>query len=758
MASTTQLPPPTTPFTAGSVEQQQQQRQIRNQASSSSTVVERQAQQHDPLLINTMTFRSQKLENDRRILIVDQQRPLDGESASSGGGGDQYAAATCVRTLNIPITLGMEKEEETEVHLVRALEIIGYTPPSEQNDCLPSERRKRCAPVVRQSALLPQLPGAPHLLPPPRPPDQFAIPTPICEAQLNEYELIYSDFEYERPSRAMQTLNCKFYYQTDAIQKALRPFAVTVSDPCYPLYDADDDDQKWISTDHYYARSEHEDALSKFEETVCVLEAEEAQSKWPPMKKASRNVVIEDADDTGCDNDQTLQMVDVEFEQYKERIRTYWLHKRKQIGHSMIPTLMIGTAKSNAADPYIVFRRRSQKMQTRKKQNVETEETFAQMLETKLTLAAVLNHLELCRQREVEKRDLIELSKQILHERLRRILENSETPEELMTSLNIPDVGVNPGSLFVREPPIATFERRNTFVFDEDDDTEFSYDEYDDDDDDDDDEDVDDQDDDQDDDEYASSFSFDESFDDGRKRTSDTADSVYHSSLEHRSRSINLLRRSTSQQQQQVPCKKPKLKTKRGVVNEAERRRFRLKLSRLLRRIDVFKVAIDGADDSVSPLTLGFVAKRGHSYRLKQRIPTEKDAIKKVTSRLGIAVTAKERTRCETRDEDSLCFTRRNLRSTTESNKVLLPLVPVTTVDCPLNNDEKKVQEDADWDENAIQRVTETRDFVRFVSGRSQRDESFRSLILDDERMVRTEKYVSSNKRRPRKRRTEKRF
>lgn len=221
---------------------------------------------------------------------------------------------------------GMEKEEESEHHLQRAI----------------------CAGLI--------------------------IPTPEVQnmGETEVYERMYPS-NYKAPRQLIH----------------VQPFTMEQD---IPDYDMDSEDEMWIK-----AQSKKLELTPlKFEEMLDRLEKSSGQSvvTFPDAKTLLKE-----------DDDLITAVYD------------YWLEKRLKTQRPLIPTvkteLRAGAAANN---PYLAFRRRTEKMQTRK--NRKNDETsYEKMLKLRRDLSRAVTLLEMVKRREKTKRELLHLTIEVYEKR-----------------------------------------------------------------------------------------------------------------------------------------------------------------------------------------------------------------------------------------------------------------------------------------------------------------------------------------------------
>ncbi|XP_022243392.1 enhancer of polycomb homolog 1-like isoform X2 [Limulus polyphemus] len=228
---------------------------------------------------------------------------------------------------------GMEKEEECEHHLQRAIsaqQAFGHT-------------------------------------------GELVIPTPEVYTTIEEiYQSLYpADYKVSRQLRHMQ------------------PFAV---DHDIPDYDMDSDDERWLTQQ----AKKMEVTPLQFEEMMDRLEKSSGQ-QVVTLKEAK--LLLKE------DDDLIIAVYD------------YWLNKRLRMQYPLI--LQVKTEKrdgSTTNNPYVAFRRRTEKMQTRK--NRKNDETsYEKMLKLRRDLSRAVTLLEMVKRREKTKREHLHLTVEIFEKR-----------------------------------------------------------------------------------------------------------------------------------------------------------------------------------------------------------------------------------------------------------------------------------------------------------------------------------------------------
>nr|XP_015209512.1 PREDICTED: enhancer of polycomb homolog 1 isoform X1 [Lepisosteus oculatus] len=229
---------------------------------------------------------------------------------------------------------GMEKEEESEHHLQRAIsaqQVYG-------------EKR-----------------------------DNMVIPVPEAESNIAYYESLYPG-EFKMPKQLIH----------------IQPFSL---DAEQPDYDLDSEDEAFVNK----LKKKMEITPLQFEDMIDRLERGSGQQL----------VTLQEAKLLLKEDDELIREV---FE--------YWARKRKGCkSASLIP--MVKQEKrdgSSTNDPYVAFRRRTEKMQTRKNRKND-EASYEKMLKLRRDLSRAVTILEMIKRREKSKRELLHLTLEIIEKR-----------------------------------------------------------------------------------------------------------------------------------------------------------------------------------------------------------------------------------------------------------------------------------------------------------------------------------------------------
>uniref|UniRef100_A0A146SQB1 Enhancer of polycomb homolog n=1 Tax=Fundulus heteroclitus TaxID=8078 RepID=A0A146SQB1_FUNHE len=229
---------------------------------------------------------------------------------------------------------GMEKEEESEHHLQRAIsaqQVYG-------------EKR-----------------------------DNMVIPVPEAESNITYYDSLYPG-DYKMPKQLIH----------------IQPFSLDTEQPDYDL-DADDD--AFVNK----LKKKMEISCLQFEEMIDRLEKGSGQQL---VSLPEAKLLLKEDD-----------------ELIKE-VFDYWSRKRKNSkANSLIPTVKQEKRDgSSTGDPYVAFRRRTEKMQTRKNRKND-EASYEKMLKLRRDLSRAVTILEMIKRREKSKRELLHLTLEIVEKR-----------------------------------------------------------------------------------------------------------------------------------------------------------------------------------------------------------------------------------------------------------------------------------------------------------------------------------------------------
>lgn len=254
---------------------------------------------------------------------------------------------------------GMEKEEETEHHLQRALS----------------------AQQVYGTA------------------EALVIPIPEVDTITDEYDRLYKgDFKPQKQY---------IHIQACGMEQEI------------PDYDMDSEDEGWVEQQS----KKMEISPLKFEEMMDRLEKGSGQQV---VTLQEAKLLLKE------DDDLIIAVYD------------YWLNKRLRLAHPLI--LQVKTEKrdgSTTNNPYVAFRRRTEKMQTRK--NRKNDETsYEKMLKLRRDLNRAVTLLEMIKRREKTKKEMVQLTIEVMDKRYAaedfegKMLEEAEALRHKMPSFLSP--------------------------------------------------------------------------------------------------------------------------------------------------------------------------------------------------------------------------------------------------------------------------------------------------------------------------------
>ncbi|XP_054847444.1 enhancer of polycomb homolog 1 isoform X1 [Eublepharis macularius] len=244
---------------------------------------------------------------------------------------------------------GMEKEEESEHHLQRAIsaqQVYG-------------EKR-----------------------------DNMVIPVPEAESNIAYYESIYPG-EFRMPKQLIH----------------IQPFSL---DAEQPDYDLDSEDEAFVNK----LKKKIDISPLQFEEMIDRLEKGSGQQ---PVSLQEAKLLLKEDDEL------------------IREVYEYWIKKRKNCrGPSLIPAVKQEKRDgSSTNDPYVAFRRRTEKMQTRKNRKND-EASYEKMLKLRRDLSRAVTILEMIKRREKSKRELLHLTLEIMEKRYNLGDYNGEIVSEVM--------------------------------------------------------------------------------------------------------------------------------------------------------------------------------------------------------------------------------------------------------------------------------------------------------------------------------------
>ncbi|XP_068437938.1 enhancer of polycomb homolog 1-like isoform X2 [Clinocottus analis] len=201
----------------------------------------------------------------------------------------------------------------------------------------------------------------------------MVIPVPEAERNITHYESLYPG-EFKMPKQLIH----------------IQPFSL---DTEQPDYDLDSEDETFVNK----LKKKMEITALQFEEMIDRLEKGSGQQL----------VSLQEAKLLLKDDDELIKEV---FD--------YWSRKRKTSkGGCLIPNVK-GEKRDGAStsDPYVAFRRRTEKMQTRKNRKND-EASYEKMLKLRRDLSRAVTILEMIKRREKSKRELLHLTLEIVEKR-----------------------------------------------------------------------------------------------------------------------------------------------------------------------------------------------------------------------------------------------------------------------------------------------------------------------------------------------------
>ncbi|XP_077483585.1 enhancer of Polycomb [Amblyomma americanum] len=188
----------------------------------------------------------------------------------------------------------------------------------------------------------------------------------------------------------------------------MQPFAM---DQDIPDYDMDSEDEKWLTQQAKKMEINH----LQFEEMMDRLE-----------KGSGQQVVTLHEAKTLLKEDDDLIIA----------VYDYWLNKRLRTQCPLVPQVKSEKRDgSNNSNPYVAFRRRTEKMQTRKNRKND-EASYEKMLKLRRDLSRAVTLLEMVKRREKTKREHLHLTIEVFEKRYQVGDFNGQIMAEVMAMKN----------------------------------------------------------------------------------------------------------------------------------------------------------------------------------------------------------------------------------------------------------------------------------------------------------------------------------
>lgn len=208
---------------------------------------------------------------------------------------------------------------------------------------------------------------------------ELVIPTPeVIEDQESYDQLIKGNFKQPRQYIHVQPLT---------------------ADQDLPDYDLDEEDMKFF-TEELKEKRKFEVSLITLEDMIDRLEKNSGQTVV--SLKEAKMLLKEDDDLILC-------------------VYDYWLNKRLETQQCLMPQVKCepnrDQVQGQTANPYIAFRRRTEKMQTRKNRKNE-EDSYMRMLKLRRDINRVVSLLDLLKRREKLKKENLNLVTEIFEKRV----------------------------------------------------------------------------------------------------------------------------------------------------------------------------------------------------------------------------------------------------------------------------------------------------------------------------------------------------
>ncbi|XP_042327709.1 enhancer of polycomb homolog 1 isoform X2 [Sceloporus undulatus] len=216
----------------------------------------------------------------------------------------------------------------------------------------------------------------------------MVIPVPEAESNIAYYESIYPG-EFKMPKQLIH----------------IQPFSL---DAEQPDYDLDSEDEAFVNK----LKKKIDISPLQFEEMIDRLEKGSGQQ---PVSLQEAKLLLKEDDEL------------------IREVYEYWIKKRKNCrGPSLIPAVKQEKRDgSSTNDPYVAFRRRTEKMQTRKNRKND-EASYEKMLKLRRDLSRAVTILEMIKRREKSKRELLHLTLEIMEKRYNLGDYNGDIMSEVM--------------------------------------------------------------------------------------------------------------------------------------------------------------------------------------------------------------------------------------------------------------------------------------------------------------------------------------
>ena len=245
---------------------------------------------------------------------------------------------------------------------------------------------------------------------------------------------VTSTNDYAIPTPKVEIMDASMYariYQCECIKHSkqyirIQPFS---NDYDYPDYDADDADAAWVAEQRALLPADFSDDLTLFFETLmdCLEKATGFSAHVMSRDEAVLLLKKEAHNHNNEENEFVKRKLyrakydgggGEEKERFVDAVYEYWRAKRVRCRHPLTPTVMtdksgVVTAPNN---PFLVFRRRTEKMQTRKNRKNE-EHSYENMLILKRDLMRAQQILKLIKTRESTKKELLKLTLETFEKR-----------------------------------------------------------------------------------------------------------------------------------------------------------------------------------------------------------------------------------------------------------------------------------------------------------------------------------------------------